>query len=126
MKVAYLDTSCVAAIEFSEPGGAAMKRRLTAFDQLVSSNLLEAELRSVCHREGRAVPLRLVDSVVWIHPARALSQEIERVLAAGYLRGGDCWHVATALFAALSMSELHFLTLDVQQARVARALGFPA
>jgi len=125
MKVAYIDTSCLTAIAFSEPGSAAMKKRLAGFDQLVSSNLLEAEFRSVCHREGRSVPVQLVDPLVWIRPARSLRQEIERVLAAGYLRGGDCWHVATALFAARATSELHFLTLDLPQGRVARALGFP-
>lgn len=31
-------------------------------------------------------------------PARRLTRELERVLAAGYIRGADAWHVACALY----------------------------
>jgi hypothetical protein len=60
----------------------------------------------------------------WVMPARPLSGEISRVLSAGYLRGGDAWHVACALFVSPVPAELSFLTMDLQQRRVAAALGF--
>jgi hypothetical protein len=46
------------------------------------------------------------------------------VLDAGYLRGADCWHVATALYVSPEPSRLSFLTLDERQRDVARTLGF--
>ena len=60
----------------------------------------------------------------WIIPDRPLSPEIGRVLTAGYVRGADCWHLATALYLAEDPSELVFLTLDARQKDVALALGF--
>ena len=44
--VAYVDTSCVVAIAFAERGAASLARRLRNFDEIVASDLLEAELRS--------------------------------------------------------------------------------
>ncbi len=60
----------------------------------------------------------------WIVPDRPLSPEIRRVLAAGHVRGADCWHLATALYLAGEAKRLTFVTLDRTQAAVARALGF--
>ena len=48
MSVAYVDTSVLTAIAFDEPGAAALAGRLDEFTRLVSSNLLEAELRIRC------------------------------------------------------------------------------
>ncbi len=59
-----------------------------------------------------------------IAPDRALSDEIARVLEAGYVRGADCWHLATALYLSPNPSALTFLTLDLAQRHVAKALGF--
>ena len=50
MTVAYVDTSALVAIAFGEPGGAALGRRLGTFSVLLSSNLLEAELRAAYSR----------------------------------------------------------------------------
>jgi len=60
----------------------------------------------------------------WVSPDRPLGAEINAVLDAGYLRGADCWHVATALYFATDPSRLAFLTLDARQGEVAKALGF--
>jgi len=126
MAVAYVDTSCLVAIAFGERGGSAMRRRLSEFGELVSSNLLEAELRSAFGRERVELHASLLSSVGWIIPDRPLSHEVERVLETGYLRGGDCWHLATALYLAGKPESLVFLTLDDSQRRVARSLGFGA
>lgn len=124
MKIAYVDSSCLAAIAFSERGSAAVARRLAAYDQRVSSNLLEAELRSAFHRQGRVVERELLEGVDWVHITRSLREELAAVFAIGYLRGADAWHVATALFAADDPSSIYFETLDLPQRRVAAALGF--
>jgi hypothetical protein len=47
-----------------------------------------------------------------------------RVLSAGYARGADCWHLATALYVATDPSEMAFVTLDSAQSKIARKLGF--
>ena len=56
--------------------------------------------------------------------ARPLSEQIARVLEAGYVRGADCWHLATALYIAPDPGEIVFLTLDHRQRDIAKALGF--
>lgn len=124
MRVGYVDTSCLVAIEFGEKGGRGMSRRFKDFDELVSANLLEAERRAAFRREGVVEPPGSHIAVSWIIPDRPLSPEIGRVLTAGYVRGADCWHLATALYLAEDPSELVFLTLDARQKDVALALGF--
>lgn len=124
MKVAYVDTSCLVAIAFGERGSAPLARRLAAFDELVASNLLEAELRAALLRESVAPGDALLNSVSWIVPDRPLHGEISAVLTAGYVRGADCWHLAAALYLAEDPGAISFLTLDERQGAVARALGF--
>lgn len=125
MTVGYLDTSCLIAVAFGEPGTKSLARRLEAYDELVSSNLLEAELRSALKREGVEGGGEFLDGVSWILPDRRLTAEIDRVLAVHYLRGADLWHVATALYLAESPADVDFLTLDSAQREAAAALGFP-
>lgn len=124
MKAAYVDTSCFVAIAFGERGATALARRLAAFDELLASSLLEAELRAAFAREGIAGEPHALSAITWISPDRPLRPEIVRVLETGYVRGADCWHLATALYLAPDPGELTFLTLDVRQRGVAEALGF--
>lgn len=125
MKLSYIDTSVVIGIAFGEPGAGAFSSRLGRFDRVFSSNLLEAEFRSTLLREkvedsGEA----FLGFISWIYPNRSLEPEIDRVAAAGYLRGADLWHLASALFLAPDSRELTFLTLDRRQREVASELGF--
>ena len=124
MSVAYVDSSVVVAIAFGEPGAHDLHERLRAFTRIVASNLVEAELRSVCRREKREVSRVILDQVKWLAPARPLGPEITRVLDAGYVRGADCFHLANALFLAPEGHGVVFLTLDKRQRDVAAALGF--
>lgn len=119
-----MDTSCLVAIAFGERGAAALARRLRAFDELVSSNLLEAELRSTFLREAVEPDNAFLEAISWIVPERPLSTEIATVLAAGHVRGADCWHLASALYLAEDPAAISFLTLDERQRTVARTLGF--
>ncbi len=125
MRLAYLDTSCLVAIAFDEPGSRRLAARLKRFDRLFSSNLLEAELRSALIREkvesrGEA----LLFNIAWIFPNRPLTLEFDRLAAVGYIKGADMWHLANALFLAPDGRDLAFLTLDRRQSEVATTLGF--
>lgn len=126
MDTAYIDASGMVAVAFNEPRGPEFERRLSDFDSLLSSNFLEAEVRSAFANpeRGREYIPALLSGVQWIIPDRPLFREIEAALAAGYLRGGDLWHVATALYFFPSPGQVTFLTLDNRQRAVAAALGF--
>lgn len=125
MKAAYIDTSCVVAIAFAEPGSRKLAKHLKGFDGLYSSNLLEAEWRSTVLREELIEPAtNFLSAVSWILPNRPLTGEFERVLACGYVKGADLWHLASALFLNPDPSQLFFLTLDQRQNEIAAALGF--
>lgn len=123
---AYVDTSWIIAIALKEAGYGALKRRLEQFTHLFSANLLEAELLATLNREKVALDSIILDKINWVLPVRALRDEIEMVLSVGFVRGADCWHVASALYAADRPSDLTFLTLDKKQLAVAKALGFSA
>jgi predicted nucleic acid-binding protein len=126
MQVAYVDTSYLLALAFNEPGCSDVAARLSTFDRLVSSNLLEAELRSAVARERvDAEVSQLTSRLDWIHPDRPLTEEFKQILAAGQIKGADLWHLACALFLTPDRRGITFLTLDKRQRRVAEALGFP-
>ena len=124
MSVAYVDTSALVAVAFNESAGAAIVKRLGESSYLLSSNLLEAELRSACLRESISFSPVLFSNLKWVLPDRSLAPEITAVLEAGYLRGADLWHVASALYVARQPGEMWFVTLDERQRSVARAVGF--
>ena len=127
MTFAYVDSSCLVALAFDEPGARKLAARLRRFDRLFSSNLLEAELRSALVREGVNGHIEdLLSWLTWVYPNRPLTPEYARITAAGYLRGADLWHLANALFLAPDPTDLSFLTLDGRQGEVARRLGFSA
>ena len=119
-----MDTSAIIAVEFNEPGGHEVLERLNEFTTLMSLNLLEAEVRSVYMRDGRPFTEEALSNIEWIVPDTPLSAELDIASQAGYLRGADLWHVATALYIFDEPPEVTFLTLDRRQGEVAAALGF--
>lgn len=124
MTVAYVDTSVLVAVSFNEESSTGVTTRLNEFSRLVASNLVEAELRAVFAREQCSFSQEVLAGIEWILPDRRLSPEISTVLGAGYVRGADLWHLATALYAAGTAGEMAFMTCDDRQGRVAAALGF--
>ena len=124
MSIAYVDTSVLTAVAFDEPGATEYARRLDDFTRLISSNLLEAELRAAFARENLLFRETAVARIDWILPDRPLASEYATVLGIGYLRGADLWHVATALYVSPRPDDLWFATLDTRQGAVAQALGF--
>ncbi len=124
-KYVYVDSSCLVAIAFEEPGAEVLIQRLAGYEQLFASNLLEAEFRSSLAREGLSGGGELLAAITWIFPNRPLRQEIEKAAAHGYLKGADLWHLACALYLAGGNPEkLGFETLDRRQGQVAVSLGF--
>ncbi len=87
MSVAYVDSPVLTAIAFDEPDAAAYARRLDEFTRLISSNLLEAELRAAFARENLLFPESGVAGIDWIMPDRPLAPEFAAVLETGDLRG---------------------------------------
>ena len=125
MRLAYVDTSCLVAVAFDEPGAHDMIRQLGECDRLFASNLLEAEFRSALHREGVEQGAdSLLAGLSWLHPDRSLRPEIVRVLRHGYVRGADLWHLACALYMKNRVKDLFFLTLDQRQQDAAKKLRF--
>ncbi len=124
MSGAYVDTSAFLAAALGDSRHGQVVARLGAYSTLLSSNLLEAEARAAFAREGLAFDAGTLGGIEWVTPDRPLSQELEIASAAGYLRGADLWHVATALYVAPDPGGLAFITLDVRQQAVALTLGF--
>lgn len=89
MRIAYVDTSCLVAIAFGERGATAIRRRLSGYDELFSSNLLEAELRASFAREKVTARGDLLSWISWILPDRTIPPEIGRVLRVGHVRSAD-------------------------------------
>ena len=124
MEVAFLDSSAILTIGFRQRGGAELEARLQLFSELRASNLLEAEVRSAYSREHRAYNSEILEGINWVIPDRPLTPELAKALEAGYARGADLWHLATALYMTADPADVTFVTLDQQQRRVARGLGF--
>lgn len=139
MATAYVDSSALVAVALNEEHSAEVENRLDGFSGLLSSILLNAEVRSAFAREERLLDAeaqpgfarrkrtfeeRLLSRITWVLPDRSLTQEIDAALRAGYLRGADLLHMATALYAAKGEEGMTFLTLDRRLQEVAQALGF--
>lgn len=124
--MAYVDTSAILSIVFEEPDWEFTAHRLAEFPVLLSSNLLEAEMRSAFEREGLAFDPGSVSSIGWVNPTRPLGREMTEAIAnGGYLKGADLWHIAVALFVDETVpGKLSFITLDANQKTVAGNLGF--
>ncbi|MCE2465237.1 MAG: type II toxin-antitoxin system VapC family toxin [Dehalococcoidia bacterium] len=124
MTTAYVDTSVIVAIAFQEQGSVQIARRLEDCTRWISSNLLEAELRATFAREEQHLDPSTLSGIDWVLPDRSLSPEFAAALRAGYLRGADLWHIATALYVAPKPGDIFFITADHRQREVATSLGF--
>ena len=74
------DASVFASLAFREPDAARIRRRLTAFDTVVTSVFTEAELASALRREGVDLPESPLRGAQLIGAPDPLSQEIQEVL----------------------------------------------
>jgi predicted nucleic acid-binding protein len=120
----FVDSSVLVAVALTQADAASAQERLLGADRRWASPLLRAEYAAACVRERLEAPPEPLSWLHWTTDAGSLTREIDAVLSTGYVRGADCWHLATALWLAPEPSELTFFTLDTRQRQVADRLGF--
>jgi hypothetical protein len=91
---------------------------------LLSSNLLEAEIRPALNPEGFGFHVDYLADIDRVLPDRPLTPESKIVLAVGHHRRVGLWHLATALYLAQDPTQIVFITLDVRQQAIVESLGF--
>ena len=62
--------------------------------------------------------------VCLVYVDRPLTKEFNKILGAGYLKGADLWHVATALYVSPNPRDLAIITLDIDMKSLTSSLGF--
>ena len=125
--VAYVDASALVSMVLGEqPVGDAVMRRLQRHTILLSSNLLEAELRLDFRQAQLDFDPALLSSIEWVMPNRPLDVEMEVILEAANLGVARLWHLANAIYIHQQLGGLPmaFITLDEQQETVAVEFGF--
>jgi hypothetical protein len=121
----YVDSSLVVAVMLQQGDWRARQSLLRLTAQLRSSPLLEAEVRAAHTREHcPSDPDEFLEKIDWVVPDGAPSERLREVLAHGYVRGADLWHLACALVAFGKGNGHDFLSLDERQRELAAALGF--
>jgi len=126
VSILYVDTSVLAAITLEEPGFKKYLEKLQITKEAISSFFIEAEFLSLCYRESLDIA-KVKDNLCLlslVQPEGSLEREILAILQKGYLRGADLYHLAVALYLDPNCKELEFFTVDTQQKRVARKIGF--
>jgi uncharacterized protein len=120
----YLDASAAAKLLVAEAESEPLRGYLSQLDEayLVSSVLLETELRRMAARKGapQSEVTPILQRIHLIAAPRALFQEAG-VLPGSGLRALDALHVATAL----RVSSDAVLAYDRRLIQAARACGFP-
>jgi predicted nucleic acid-binding protein len=120
----YIDSSAVGKLLADEPESAALASHLDRLYGervgLVSSTLLETELRRMGVRNGidQATVSDTLDIVTLVMPTRSTFYQAG-VLADRYVRSLDALHVATAV----RLDVESFITYDDRQAHAARVGG---
>lgn len=95
---------------------------------MFSADLLVAETLAAATRENLGVDAvdPTLKTISLLFPDRTLTPKFREVLARGYLRGADLWHLATAMFlAGPDRPQVAFLSRDSAPRAMAGRLGFP-
>ena len=120
----YLDISAAAKLLIDEPESSAvagwLDRQVEAGEAIVSSLLLETELRRFAARErlSQVAVGEVLDGVDLVEPDRALFHEAG-ILPDRTLRSLDALHLATVL----RLDAATLLTYDLRMTQAAAALG---
>ncbi len=121
---AYIETSAAAKLLVEEAESAAISEHLDQLTHtrmpLVSSMLLETELRRLAVREelAQTAVSDLLDRVDLVEPNRSLFYEAG-ILRGQHVRSLDVLHVATAL----RIEAEQFIAYDIRQCQAAVSLG---
>lgn len=120
----YLDTSAAAKLLIEEPESSTvagwLDRQVEAGEAIVSSLLLETELRRLAARErlSQVAVGEVLDGVDLVEPDRALFHEAG-ILPDRTLRSLDALHLATVL----RLDAATLVTYDLRMTQAAAALG---
>lgn len=122
----YVDSSILVSLLFQEKGWQKYSKSLSQCEGAYSSYLLEAEVYASAKREGLklTVAKEFIESLSLVIPDRSLHSEYFRIFEFGYCRGADACHIATALYLDPDAKNVHFMTADQSQAKMAKVLGF--
>ena len=128
--MAYVDPSALTPIIFGEQPEET-RTRLERFPILVSSTLLDAELRAAFQDEQQTYSPSLASAIDrWVSPNRRLDEEMASISEIASLPALPLWHLASAMYFQQRQSltgrhfRLAFITLDEQQETAANELGF--
>ena len=128
--MAYVDPSALTPLIFGELP-VETRIRLERFPILVSSTLLDAELRAAFQDERQTYSPPLASVIDrWVSPNRRLDEEMASISEIVSLQPLPLWHLACAMYFQQRQSltsrqyRLAFITLDEQQETAARELGF--
>jgi predicted nucleic acid-binding protein len=126
MKAVYVDSSVVVSLLFGEIDKLLISKKLSSYDEVLSSNLISAEVLSATRREkiDPNLALKILRNISIYAPSDDLKDELEKIFSKIYIRGADAYHLAAAMRLDPSGGELEFLTRDKDQQAAARALGF--
>lgn len=128
--MAYVDPSALIPMIFGEQPEET-RARLEMFPILLSSTLLDAELRvAFQHARQTFDPSLLSEIDEWVIPGNRLDSEMDSILKIVSLPAFQLWHLACAIHFQHRQSltqkqfRLAFITLDEQQETAANRLGF--
>ena len=128
--MAYVDPSALTPAIFGEQPEET-RIRLERFPILVSSTLLDAELRATFRHWTQPFSPSLASVIDrWVLPNHRLDEEIAAISEITSLPALPLWHLACAMYFQQRQSltgrqfRLAFITLDEQQETAARELGF--
>lgn len=122
----YVDSSVLVALLLEQHSHKVYSNLLSKSEGNYSSFLLEAEVSAAAAREKVSPDdaEEFIDLISQVIPERSLRMEYRQIFQAGFCRGADACHLATALYLDPETKNLTFLTADKEQAGLARAVGF--
>lgn len=128
--MAYVDPSALTPVIFGQLPEET-RIRLGRFPILVSSTLLDAELRAAFGRQRQTYNSAVSSEIDrWVLPNRRLDEELSAISEIVSLPALPLWHLANAMYFQQRQSltgrqfRLAFITLDEQQESAANELGF--
>ena len=128
--MAYVDPSALTPAIFGDQPEET-RIRLERFPILVSSTLLDAELRATFRHWSQSFSPSLASAIDrWVLPNHRLDEEMAAISEIASLPALPLWHLASAVYFQQRQSltsrqfRLAFITLDEQQETAARELGF--
>lgn len=125
MSWAYIDSSVLIATLLEDHPKPQLDKFWGSAEWFISSYLLQAEVFSAVKREKADMQLAALEiKKIGFVRTDSLAEELMEIFKAGYVRGADAFHLATALWIRGKHKDLKFITLDEKQKEIARYLDF--